>query len=748
MPLRRPRARPARGDHDATHDAFRPLVDVRTVIAAIIDTRALIGLLGAFGLALGVMFAMGIPKFYYSTVELLVDPRDLKISERELMPSGLPYDASLAIVENQTKIISSRRVLEATVDQLKLADDPEFNGEGLGAPSPVAMLMELIGGKDPDDAARRRELAVQSLIDAVSVSREQKTFIVYLTARSEVADKAALIANTMADVYLNAQQDIQTGAAQRASGELGGRLDGLRSDVEKAERAVEAYKAENELFDANGKLISDNEIELISTQLTRARERVAELRARADSARELTLDAVLSGAAPEAASSNLIAELRRGYAQKVQQRDALAQKLGSAHPRLQTAEAEVASAARGLETELRRLSQTAQIELQRAVQTEQQLASEQARFKSRQTDISERLVQLRELEREAAAQRAIYENFLLRARETGEQAGISTANTSIVSAAVPAIRAYGTSKKLVALGGLIGGLLLGTGLGVLRGIWRSIRAEPDDRADLQYDPTDDTDEASVPPSRMPQGDVNAPPRPDGPPPPPNPRKPALNQDQSPAAEAPPMYANLPQWPYAPAAFAPQQPQPMMQPVMPQMMAQPMAQMMAQPMAQMMAQPMPQMMAQPMAQMMAQPMAQMMAQPMAQMMAQPMPQMMAQPMAQMMAQMMAQPMAQMMAQPQFIPVPMPVPVAVPPQIVAYAPQQPVQQQPAQQQPAQQQPAQQAAPVVEAAQQLQPARGDVPRESAADHDTIRRRLSALRDGISLLAEKRDRLRAIEG
>ncbi|MGL4406142.1 MAG: GumC family protein, partial [Notoacmeibacter sp.] len=410
-------------------EAWVPLIDPRALFRAILDSKKLIGVLSAIGLCLGVLYAMSLPKYYYSTAEILIDPRDLQISDRELLPTGLPYDASLALVENQTRILTSRRVIVGTVEKLSLDQDAEFNGKGLNAPGPFEVLKAIVFGQDSDDPAKAKELAVESLLEVTGVSRTPKTFVINLTIRSEIPEKAALIANTMADVYMDVQDEIQSDTVGRANGELGGRLEQLRADVEKAERLVEAYRSENELFDANGKLISDDEISLSSTQLTRAREKVADLRARADSARELNLDAVLSDALPEGAASNLIAELRRGYAAKVQQRDALGEKLGAQHPQLRTAEAEVLSARRGIETELRRLSQTAQIELQRAIKTEQDLAATQAQLKSKKGSIGESLVRLRELEREAAARRSVYESFLLRARETGQQAGISTANT-------------------------------------------------------------------------------------------------------------------------------------------------------------------------------------------------------------------------------------------------------------------------------------------------------------------------------
>ncbi len=676
-PIQPPRPNTTR---EATNDAWVPLIDPRKLFSAIANAKKLIGAMSLIGLVAGVLYALSIPKYYYSTAEILIDPRDLQISDRELLPSGLPYDASLALVENQTRILTSRRVILGTVEKLNLDQDAEYNGKGLGTPNPMTALKAIVFGSESVDPAKAKDLAVENLLEVTGGSRAPKTFVISLTVRSQDPSKAALIANTMAEVYMDVQDEIQSDTVGRANGELGGRLEELRTDVEKAERLVEAYRSENELFDTNGKLISDDEISLSSTQLTRAREKVAELRARADSARELTLDAVLSDALPEGAASNLIAELRRGYASKVQQRDALSEKLGAQHPQLRTAEAEVTSAQRGIETELRRLSQTAQIELQRAIKTEQDLASGQARLKSKKSTISESLVRLRELEREAAARRSVYESLLLRARETGQQAGISTANTTIVSEAVAPLRPYGTSRKLIAIGGLVAGFMLGVMLALLGALWRAITVVDPEPA-LGFDGETGFQSGSQNPLPQPSpsvGDNRAYAQHQPMPEQENTKTNAKNE------EADSMY-----YPYP----APQHG--MMQNGMMMMVPQPMIQqpMMQQPMMPHIMQPAPY--GYPITQ---QPMMPQMMQPYGY----PQPQIMQPVMQQMVPQMMQQPVIQ------------PVYVAMPQAAPAYQPA----------------PTPQPAPTAAA-------------QDASDYSEIRGRLQALRDGIVNLADGRERL-----
>ncbi|TIX60848.1 MAG: hypothetical protein E5V30_34840, partial [Mesorhizobium sp.] len=59
------------------------------------------------GAALGVAIALSTPKKYEATAELIVDPRDLKLTDRDLTQNVVASDATLAIVENQVRVLTS-----------------------------------------------------------------------------------------------------------------------------------------------------------------------------------------------------------------------------------------------------------------------------------------------------------------------------------------------------------------------------------------------------------------------------------------------------------------------------------------------------------------------------------------------------------------------------------------------------------------------------------------------------------------
>ena len=465
-------------------EEWKPLIDPMQVVHGITRSKALILSTTILGAALGVAIALSTPKKYEATTDVIVDPRDLKLTDRDLTQNVVASDATLAIVENQVRILTSGTVLNKVVTDLNLTNDPEFNGQGNGGIGLMSTLRSILSRQDASsaDEARKRALAVGNLADSLDVERGGKTFVVSVSATTQNAEKSALIANTMVKAFKQISSDIQSNTAGRANDELTGRLGELRKGVETAERQVEDFRATHDLVDAQGHLISDDQMLKLNEQLSITRARTLELNARAASARSLNVNSVLSGTLPEEINSNMMSELRSQYAALKQEADRAEVRLGPRHPEIEALNAQLAGARERIGAELQRIASSLQIDLKRSVQLEQDLSSRLAQAKVQSGDVNNNLVSLRELEREAAAKRSVYEQFLLRAKETGEQKDINTANISVISDAYAPLQAKGPSRAVTAVAGLFAGLFAGIGLGALRGILASLRETADARS--------------------------------------------------------------------------------------------------------------------------------------------------------------------------------------------------------------------------------------------------------------------------
>ena len=500
---------------------WEPIIDPVRVFSGIWRARRLIIATTILGAIAGVFFALATPKKYYSATEILFDPRDLQIVDRELTGGNLPSDATLALIENQVAIIKSSVVLNKVVERLKLAEDPEFNGEGgslLSMLNPRALFS--FGGEGSQEG-RQVTLAVENLAEKLNVERNERTFVIHIGALTENAEKSARIANTTAEVFIEQTGEMQQQTAVRANTAITNRLDELQAAVESAEKAVADFKAQHDIIDADGRLITDDEIVRLNDQLSTARARTAELQARVDSARNLDVDQVVGGALPEQVSSPVITDLLAQYASLSQQADRAATRYGPRHPANQAVQAELAGVREAIARELRRVTASMQVELQRAVQLEQDLAGRLARLKVEKGDLEAERVQLRELERDAATRRAVYESFLLRARQTGQQRSLNTANVSVISTAYPPLLPMGPSRATIAIAGTVLGFLAGIGIGGAMGAVESLRENMASRSSVptgtpsggssrpygrrEDDSGEDGDDFDPPPGRGPGG---------------------------------------------------------------------------------------------------------------------------------------------------------------------------------------------------------------------------------------------------
>ncbi|MEX6506020.1 GNVR domain-containing protein [Jiella sp. M17.18] len=458
------------------------LVDPLYIIGSVWTQRRMILLATLLGFALAVIYALSTPKLYTADSQILMDPRDIKVVQNEVTPNGLPSDATLALIQSQIQVIYSDDVLGRVVAEAKLADDPEFNGQAKGALAPLLTPLSNLFGPPQEsarDAERRRLLTLDHLRRAMKVDRDQKSFVLNVAVTTRDADKSARLANLIADSFIQQLGKVQAQTARTASDALSGRLAELRKSVVNAEQAVEDYKSQHDLVGVGGKLVDDDYITRISDQLGRSKADTTALKVKADQMKKASVDDVIKGTLPEELTSEALSKLRNTYSDLQQQAASLRSTLGPKHPRRIAIEQALASVRSAISAELNRIVSAAQTELARAQETNRELTRELDTLKSKQLQTGEAFVKLRELEREVDASRAVYESFLLRARETGEQETINTANVRVISPATPPLDPSSTSRRVVVLAGVFLGFLAGVGIAVLTALIRLFRGRFD-----------------------------------------------------------------------------------------------------------------------------------------------------------------------------------------------------------------------------------------------------------------------------
>ncbi|SEH39126.1 Uncharacterized protein involved in exopolysaccharide biosynthesis [Methylobacterium sp. 275MFSha3.1] len=445
-----------------------PPTDGRVILRRLWRGSGFIVLGGLFMVAVAVALLGLIPPRYTSSIQILVDPSDLRVVENDVNARQPQADSGVSIAESQVRVIQSDSVLRRVIAKLHLDQDDEFVLPDGNNPT-LTWIKGALGMLPPPASRDPVFTALDTLQNRLTVRRAERTFVIDVSVQSRDPEKAARIANAVGDAYFAEEAAARTETARRASDALAGRLNSLKRDVEQAESAVVRYREDHKLVAASGRLLTDQQLGDLNQQLVTASIKTAEAKSRLEQARRMR-SSDPSTALPEMLQSLEMQALRQQYATLSRNTAELATRLGERHPAMAEQYAQQRDLQRLIQREKERIIETTQKDYDRAAASEAAIRANLDRVKNETASSDRAYVGLRELERTLDARRGIYEAYLKRAREASEQERLNTTNVRIISAAVPARqRTFPPSPKIVLPVALVLGLLLGGGIALMLG---------------------------------------------------------------------------------------------------------------------------------------------------------------------------------------------------------------------------------------------------------------------------------------
>jgi polysaccharide biosynthesis transport protein len=441
-------------------------IDILKICATLWRGRMTILSAVAACLALAVLLVLVAPHRFTATTEILIDPVDLRAVANEPTPPVQASETALLQIDSQVRVLTSDDVLRRVVDSQGLAHDPEF---ARGPSALHALLDSVLNRGQPIAATDPALAALDTLRKRVKVKRDERTYVVDVAVTSTEPAKAARLANAIADAYLAEQTAVRADAARQISQSLTARLNDLKDRVRDAEERAEQFKASHNIVDANGQLVNEQQLTDLDTQLAAARARTAAAKARLDQIEAVQRSKTDIGAFPDAVASPTITALRAQYAEVMRREAEQTTNLGDRHPAVIEIQAQAERLKRMIDDEVNRIALAAGAEYESAKASEEQLRRNVDALKQSALATDADMVTLRELQREVQASRAVYEAFLVRARETGEQERVDTKNIQVISKAdLPLNRSSPPSNTLLGLTAVFLGLAAGSGLVLLR----------------------------------------------------------------------------------------------------------------------------------------------------------------------------------------------------------------------------------------------------------------------------------------
>jgi len=216
-----------------------------------------------------------------------------------------------AEIASQVYILSSESIVVPVVRSMNLAHDSEFVGQPNAGDAQILeriknvrkLIKQFIGWNDRADAdpnAVLEETAVGTFLKRLSVYREDVANVINVTFDSEDPNKAANIANAVADTYIATTLETKLKSANVVSQWLQTRLMELKVQAMDADRALQNYKIDNNLVNTDKGSLNSEQLSNLNTQLTNARIALTEAKARLDGIHQMSGEGIMGTAATDA----------------------------------------------------------------------------------------------------------------------------------------------------------------------------------------------------------------------------------------------------------------------------------------------------------------------------------------------------------------------------------------------------------------------------------------------------------------
>ena len=316
-------------------------------------------------------------------------------------------------------------------------DDPEFASSGVGSIRRVFGVLFKPSATIPE--LDTKEAAIAALTDRLKVSRVGFSYVIEISFSSRNAEKAAQIANAVANAYIDDQLVSKYQANRTANSWLHERMQQLGEQSAAAERDVLAFKERNAIVSADGKLMDDQRVADLNGRLVAARAQTSDLLARLNRIETIirtgTPNAVFEASVTEVLTSPIFTNLRQQYLDLARRETEYSARYGRDHLAVVNIRNRMRELRLSTFDELRRLADTYksdyEIAKQRQEETEKQLAD--AVSESQATNKAQ--VKLSELESKAKSLRSLYDAFLQRQMGSVQQESFPITDARLLSVA-------------------------------------------------------------------------------------------------------------------------------------------------------------------------------------------------------------------------------------------------------------------------------------------------------------------------
>jgi capsular exopolysaccharide synthesis family protein len=487
-------------------------LDVRGLLLTFWRRKWVIAAAILVALALALLVVRNTQPRYSAAATVIFEPERLNIVEMTNVVDE--QGGSQGSLQNQVEILRSSSLLGSVAETLALDQTPEFNptlrveapplidrileqpslsalaqphvDRLLGDPTTPEWLRKLLtrwagspaaaqseARLTPEEAAAREEARsraiVRTLNDNLSVTPVSGSSVIQLGYSSTNPALATTIVNAIADDYISYQMTTKRQDVAAVMEMMRTRVADLETRLSASQEAVEEARIALAEEQGQSPEMTTLQLDTLNQTLAEVQLERAQFQGRYDRAAGALRDGRDLWAVNEFRQSPTIAAFRQQEISILDELTALGaiSARGDANPQRTVLEARLDQVRRNIIEEARYAVAALEFELNSKAQEEAKLEQMVAALEITAIEQTRGQLKIDQLEREALANQTIYESFLARMKEIGEQAKLQTSDARFLSRADPPQSPDSTSRNRLFLAAGGGGLLIGLAIALL-----------------------------------------------------------------------------------------------------------------------------------------------------------------------------------------------------------------------------------------------------------------------------------------
>ncbi|SEA74119.1 capsular exopolysaccharide family [Thiothrix caldifontis] len=450
-------------------------IDLRELWSVIKRRKGTIALIFVLVTMISLLVTLSMTPIYRAGVTLEINTEEKRVLDYDVEAGSQGPTDSKDFYQTQYELLKSRSLADRVIDRMKL--ESRLKGEELEKPfyadtlTTVKSWFNFSGnttGDNPDSldsstptmASKLGERPLSSIfLNNVTVAPVKNSKIVTVHYDDPDPEMAALVANALADNYIDMNLERRAGSTDYAKKFLEEQLAQTKSKLEESESKLVQYAKEKSIFNTDDKTsLVSQKLQGLSAALTEAeKERIATESEFKQAQASKSLNRVQSSSVIQQLKTSK-AKLQADYQEKLQI-------YKPDYPLMQQLQQQISELDQEIQRESSLEKSTAQSALQSdymaAKQKEAQLKAEVEKYKLELLSSQDKSIGYNTLQREVETNRQLYEGLLQRVKEVNVAGLANTNNISIVDSALVPYAVHKPNTRLnLALGAVLG-LFLG-----------------------------------------------------------------------------------------------------------------------------------------------------------------------------------------------------------------------------------------------------------------------------------------------